>query len=326
LRRLALLCTTIALAALAVGVIARIPAAQTTSPEDCRSGGPIAAAALPETLDLENCPIGGRVITDNGIGTVVPGPGESVYVDALTRDGSQELEVTRYRDGTVELEQVGDESLSEPLIGAQSSLGECSDAKFKRRDYKVFVVLRGYFNPGTTPEELSRKAAVRAVRRGTADITSTRNNCGFRDRVPSYAGMSYEGSTRRRAQIGTGGGCGGQDRYSVVSFGTLPKGALAVTCTESHKMKDGWHTKWSDIMLNKARYNWTTRPQAPSCGNGYDLESTVAHERGHTFGLGHAAPESSHRYLTMSESSNGPCQSSERSLGRGDVLGLARKY
>lgn len=307
-------------------MISRTPAAQTTGPEACRSGGPVAAAALPESLDLENCPINGRVIMDNGIGTVVPGPGESVHVDALTRDGSQELEVTRYRDGTVDLEQVGDESQSGPLIGAQSSPGECSDAKFELRDYKVFVVLRGYFNPRTTPKELSRKAAVRAVRRGTADITSTRNNCGFRDRVPSYAGMSYEGSTKRRAQIGTNGDCGGQDRYSVVSFGTLPKGALAVSCTESHKMKDGWHTKWSDIMLNKARHNWTTRPQAPSCSNRYDVESSVAHERGHTFGLGHAAPESSHRYLTMSETSNGPCQSSERSLGRGDVLGLARKY
>jgi hypothetical protein len=62
-----------------------------------------------------------------------------------------------------------------------------------------------------------------------------------------------------------------------------------------------------------------------SCNHRYDLESTVTHERGHTFGLGHVS-ESNHGNLTMSSASNGACQFSERTLGRGDVLGLANKY
>jgi hypothetical protein len=328
LRRLGLLCAAFAFAALAVGMIARTPAAQTTSPEACRSGGPITAAALPETLDLGDCPIGGRVITDNGIGTVVPGPGESVYVDALTRDGSQELEVTRYRNGTVELRYVGDESeevQGEPEIGAASSPGECSDGAYDDLNSKVKGDLLWRFNPRTTPDELSRKGAVRAIRSGTANIANTRNNCRLGDRVPSYVSISYDGSTRDQAQVGTGGSCTGNDRKTVVSFGRLPKTALAVTCTVV-ALEDGYdRVHWSDIKINKTNFNWTTRPEARSCREKYDLASTVTHERGHTFGLGHVS-ESSHAKLTMSDRSNGPCQSSERSLGRGDVLGLARKY
>src|SRR5215211_8472446 len=71
----------------------------------------------------------------------LPDPGESIYVDALTTTGSQELEVTRYRDGKIELEHVGDESgyaLSEPERSrAASSPGECRDRAFTNLDYRV---------------------------------------------------------------------------------------------------------------------------------------------------------------------------------------------
>jgi hypothetical protein len=327
-RRLILLSAAIALAVLAVGAIARTPAAQ-TSPEvreACRSDkATIPAASLPEIVELEDCPIGGRVITDHGIGTVLPAPGQSIYVDSYTTEGSQELEVTRYRDGTVELKYVGDESQSEPEIGTARSPGECSDGAYDDLSRKVKGDLLWYFNPRTTPDELSRKAAVRAIRKGTANITNTRNNCRLGDRVPSYVSMAYNGSTRDRAQVGTGGGCSGNDSKTVVSFGRLPKTALAVTCTVV-ALESGYdRVHWSDIMINKTNYNWTTRPDARSCRGKYDLAGTVTHERGHTFGLGHVS-ESSHAKLTMSDRSNGTCQSSERSLGLGDVRGLGNKY
>jgi len=322
---LILLCAAIALAVL---TLARTPAAQ-TSPEvreACRSNiATIPAGSLPETVRLATCPVGERMITDHGIGTILPAPGQSIYVDSLTTEGSQELEVTHYRNGTVELKYVGDESQSEPEIGTASSPSECSDGKFNDRTRKVKGDLLWHFNPRTTPDELSRRGAVGAIRKGTANIANTLNNCHLGDRVPSNVSISYDGSTRDHAQVGTGGRCLGNDGETVVSFGRLPKTALAVTCTVVALERGYDRVKWSDIMINKTSFNWTTRPDSRSCRSKYDLASTVTHERGHTFGLGDVR-ESSHAMLTMSERSNGPCQSSERSLGRGDVRGLGNKY
>jgi hypothetical protein len=331
LRRLALLATTFALAALAVGIIAGTPAAQ-TSPEVRQACRPdratISAGSLPETVRLENCPVGERVIRDNGIGTFFPAPGQGIYVEALTTEGSQELEVTHYRNGTVELSYVGDDTEAaqgEPQVGTASSPGECSDGTYNALDRKVYANLRWYFNPRTVPQELARKGAVEAIRRGTANITGVQDRCGVRDRVKW--GMSYEGSTRATAQVTTNNNCVANDGKTVVSFGTLPEDTMAFTCTVLVPTPgpNNDRVKWSDIMINKAHRNWTTRPGSPNCRGRYDLESTITHERGHTFGLGHVS-ESSHRNLTMSDRSNGPCQSSERSLGRGDAKGLNSKY
>jgi hypothetical protein len=111
----------------------------------------------------------------------------------------------------------------------------------------------------------------------------------------------------------------------VAGFGTLPSGSLGMTCV-SYVPQDGREKPMeSDTRVNKARYRWTTRPQARSCHGSYDLESTISHERGHTFGLGHVS-ETYHPNLTMSPDTKGPCRSSKRTLGRGDVLGLWEKF
>jgi hypothetical protein len=292
----------------------------------------IPAAELPERVDLDHCPIGGSVIRDHGVGTVLPEPGEAIYVEAMMTDGAQELEVARFGDGTVELEHVGDESVEaqdEPEIGvAGSSQGECSDNAFTHNSWWVhledprFPRLRWYYNPKTTPDELSSSGAVSAIRRGTANITETQSNCRRGDRVPEA--MSYEGTTSANAQIGSRGNCSGNDGMTVVSFGRLSKGMLAATCTVYVKDRPYDRVKWSDIMINKAHHRWTNNPGARSCRSKYDLESMITHERGHTFGLGHVS-ESSHPKLTMSTGMFA-CQSSERTLGLGDWLGLKRKY
>lgn len=329
-----LLFAAISLLAVAVGTTTRAPAAQTSGEtyEACRSGKEtISASALPETVSLERCPVGERVIRDNGIGTILPAPGQSIYVDALTTTGSQELEVTRYMDGTLELDHVGDETEAaqqpEPELGAAASgPAACRDGHYNNLDRKVHADLKWYFNPRTAPSELSRKGAARAIRRGTVNITEVQDNCGgLPDRVKWR--MLYQGSTRATAQLGKSGNCNGNDMDTVVSFGTLPRSALAVTCTITtpERGPNNDRVKWSDIKLNSSHFNWTTRPQSPSCKRRYDVESTITHERGHTFGLAHVS-ESDHGNLTMSDRSNGTCQSSERTLGRGDALGLNRKY
>jgi hypothetical protein len=327
-----LLITALTLAVLTVVIVTGASSAQTKQQtyDACQPGADaITASRLPETVSLQRCPVGERVIRDNGVGTVLPAPGQGVLVDALTLTGSQELAVTRYRDGTVELNHVGDESQSEPEIDTASSPGECSDGAKSDLRYAVKKPQAGgihwFFNPRTTPDELTRKGALRAIRKGTANIMNAKNNCHLGKVIPREVIFAYDGSTRDRAQVGPRGGCTGNDRKTVVSFGRLPESALAVTCT-AWSVEPGYdRVHWSDIMINKTNFNWTIRPEARSCKGKYDLASTVTHERGHTFGLGHVS-ESQHRNLTMSDRSNGPCQRSEQSLGRGDWRGLVCKY
>jgi hypothetical protein len=329
---LTLLAAALVLATLAAGTISRAPTSQPNPEiyEACRPDrSTIPAPDLPETVNVENCPVGEREITDNGVGTVLPTLGESIYVDALTVAGPQQLEVTRHLDGTLELEHVGDESdgtQDEPEISAAaSSPGECSDRTYNDADRRVIETHPWYINRSTTPRELAQKTAIRALKSGGANITQTRSNCRhLGDRVPEK--LSYQGKTASHAQIDASRHCNGNDGKTVVSFGILPRGTLAVTCIISAVNHSGDNpVKTSDTKFNKTHFNWTVRPNSRSCRGRYDLEGIMTHERGHTFGLDHVL-ESSHGKLTMSAGINGPCQSSERSLGRGDVRGLNNIY
>ncbi len=81
----------------------------------------------------------------------------------------------------------------------------------------------------------------------------------------------------------------------------------------------------SDIRLDKVDYDWTIYPGASDCDDRYyDIEAVMAHERGHTYGLGHVTVED-HGRLTMSEAMR-PCDGQHRTLGLGDVRSLRQKY
>lgn len=324
-----------ALAFMATGVaaFAGMPAAQTgtETPEACASGEQeISASALPEYVDAEACQAGGRPIVDGAIGATLPPPGEGVYVEALTADGAQQLEIKHLQDGTIQIDHAGEESgVGEALAGAgrdivaSRSPGECRDPAYTGAKWRVAKTFRYRINWRTTPSELSRVSAIAAIRRGGGNVARTANGCKLGDRVP--ARIIYEGYSAARAGVGADSRCTGNDRTSVVSFGNLGSRIFATTCTY-YDFKPGFdRVTYSDVKINKADRRWTTKPRARSCKRAIDLEGVMTHERGHTFGLGHVA-EKAHRDLTMSPIINGPCQASERSLGRGDVLGLGRKY
>lgn len=319
-------------AALALGLASAMAYSDPTSAlpgasvlKACAAGqGKIEASRLPDVVEPGRCPVGDRIIADNGVEGVLPARGSSVYAEALDVSGAQELVITHRTDGTIELGKVGNDSAAAETTTrtASSAPAECSDGAYSRLSYRVQPGLRYFFNRATTPSELTPSAAEGAIVRATANVANTRNACGLGDRVP--VGMAYAGATRAAAGVTTSGGCGRNDGTSVVSFGALPSGILAVTCTYYNVVNGPDPVTASDVKVN-AGPTWTTNPAATSCRNRYDLESIMTHERGHTFGLSHVA-ESTHRNLTMSTTINGPCQASERTLGRGDVLGLDGKY
>ncbi|QIN79020.1 matrixin family metalloprotease [Rubrobacter marinus] len=289
------------------------------------SEGKIEARGLPPVVDAGDCPVGDRVISDNGASSTLPPRGESVHVETLGVSGAQELVIEHRPDGAIELAKVGDDSAANEPARATRATGpsECSDRAFTPLSYRVEPGLSYYFNRATTPSEITRTAAEAAVRRATTNVANTRNACRLGDRVS--VGMAYAGATTAVAGVSASGTCAANDGKSIVSFGTLSSGALAVTCT-NYLVGGGGPDRVtaSDIRINTGP-RWTTAPTARSCKNSYDLESVLTHERGHTFGLSHVS-EGSHGNLTMSTRSNGPCQASERTLGRGDVLGLDAKY
>lgn len=319
------------LAVLLVATFARTPAAQTGAQvlKACEvDEQEIEASALPDVVGQAECPVGGRQIVDGPVASVVPPAGEGVYVEALTLEGAQELEIRRLQDGSIELEGVGEESeeaeIGEMLrstVAARSASDECRDIAYQSNDWRVVDSLGFRINLGSIPQEISLKSAADAIRRAGVNITGTDNGCKMGDRVP--ADLNYNGNSDAQANVGAATSCTQNDEFNVVSFGDRPSGTLATTCTYFNG--GSGEVTGSDIEVNKDDFRWTTRPLARSCKGRFDLEAIMTHERGHTFGLGHVL-EKSHRNLTMSNFANGPCQASERSLGRGDVLGLDRKY
>lgn len=323
----------LAFALLAVAAFARTPAAQTGARvlEACEANEQeIEAAALPRVVGPGECPVGERQIVDGPVASVVPPAGRGVYAEVLTTSGAQELGVRRLPGGAVELTHVGNESgaAAGPEGAAAGDLSRatsregCFDPANTNLDRKVAGTLDYNFNVSTTPPNLSRLATRNAIRAGGLNVFNTRNDCRLGDRVP--VALRYAGGTWAPAQVGDGI-CGANDGRSVVAFGNLGDGVLAATCTISQGRPGYDEVLAADVKINRADFRWTTAPDSGSCRGAYDVGGIMTHEWGHVFGLGHVA-ERDHRALTMSPVINGPCQASERSLGRGDVLGLDGKY
>jgi len=160
--------------------------------------------------------------------------------------------------------------------------------------------------------------AARAIEKAGNNVSRVRDSCG----VPAV--LKYRGVTPTSVDMDAGGTRKANVYTSVVGFGDLPRSSTDNTCVWAWTQGGVDRINSADVRLNKADYRWTTRVTR-SCRGKYDVESTMTHERGHTFGLGDI-PESSHPNLTMSSPSKGACQTSERSLGMGDAIGLNEKY
>ena len=305
-------------------MLAGAPLAQTEDVlKACEPGEPeIEAAALPAVVEPGECPVGGRRIVDGPVGTVVPDPGEGVYAEVLTTSGAQELEVRRREGGALVLDRVGDGSGAEGAARLAGGPAECVDRAYTDLSYMVASSLEYRVNVTSTPPGVPRPGARSAISRAAANVFGTANSCRMGDRVP--VALRYAGTTSVNAQVGDGL-CGNDDGRSVVSFGALRQGVLAATCTLFDETRSYDRVRSSDVKVNKKVYRWTLYPGSRSCSKKWDLESVMTHEWGHTFGLGHVS-EAHHGRLTMSGGINGPCQSVERTLGRGDVLALDGKY
>lgn len=263
---------------------------------------------------------------------IAPEAGLGVFAEVLFDDGRTETlhlrtgldEVVMRVDSTpVVSEQAGEEggSVAEQAgeASAPGATKPCSDGAKNPLPYHVDGTLSWRFNAGSSPGGNAVADVEAALIRAAGNITKSRNSCGLADLVDVK--HAYAGRTTKGAQIGADATCKAQGNgLDSVGFGALPEGVLGLACV----FYDGTGAVVeADIRLNAARAWYAEQPA--SCTNRYSIEAVATHEFGHVFGLGHVA-EGAHGNLTMSPQINGPCQSSEATLGRGDVLGLRAKY
>lgn len=253
---------------------------------------------------------------------IAPQPGQSVFGEAILTSGATDaLHLRTDADSAVwDLGDSAKEAPSAAPAGASGAPAPCADGANNPLGYKVGGRLDWWFHAASTPAQSSVDNVEAALTQAARNITQSRNSCGMSDLVGVT--QSYRGRTGKPTQIGADASCSGTgDGQNTVGFGDLPDGVLGLACV----FYDGdGKVVEADIRLNKVESHWyAVKPS--SCSGRYSVEGVATHEFGHVFGLGHVG-ESGHGNLTMSPQINGPCQSTEASLGRGDVLGLRALY
>ena len=193
----------------------------------------------------------------------------------------------------------------------------CSDGAYQATGYRWTTRLNWRFKASSRPKGWSSSGTAAVLARAASNITNGRNDCGLPDAIS--ATNLYRGTTSRAPNIGSGGGCRGRDGYNVVGFGTLPSGYLGLTCWWTYNGR----IVEADIKLNKAYYHWYIK-RPSGCTRKWSVEAAATHEFGHAFGMAHVS-EASHPSLTMSPVIKA-CQSSEKTLGWGDLRGLQSQY
>jgi len=194
--------------------------------------------------------------------------------------------------------------------------GPCADAAFKLSGFRWDGPLEWSFQESSVPDEYKPSDVLEVLTQSVENITDGRNDCGLPDKIGATA--TYAGRTTKPP-------CESDlaDGYNSVGFGELPetepKDTIAFVCTYG----DDDEVVEADILINSA-IAWALAEDECE-GDQEVLEATTTHEFGHVFGLSHVS-ERLHGDLTMSPTSNGPCDTEETSLGLGDILGLEELY
>jgi hypothetical protein len=262
--------------------------------------------------------VAGDVIVREGLELAVPETASQISIVGEREDGSAvELTIRLGSDGLIEVLPP-----EPPAVLEAASTAPCQDGAFNLSGHAWKMTYRWHFQAGSTPSVNSKTNVETALIRAANAITSSRNDCGLADEVS--ATNEYLGRTAAAPAIrGTSTGglvCGSTDGKSVVGFGRLPAGFLAVACTWS----DGnGNAVEGDIKYN-TRNSWYALSVPAGCSNRFGIQGVGAHEFGHVFGLAHVS-ESAHPNLTMSTAGRS-CSNAELSLGLGDVRALRQLY
>jgi hypothetical protein len=258
----------------------------------------------------------GDVVTVNGISVTAPANAGSVALTVDRVDGtSQTLSVTTDAAGRV-------------TVGNDSATSGTTDVAPPKCDDPAYSLISGASWPGayswafrraTTPNEMTKKAATRELKKAVNNNSNSSNACGLADQVDLP--NNYQGSTTQASDVTSQPACVGNPQpINVTEFGPMGGGGiLAATCTYS----SGGTITNADVKLN-TNFEWW-EGTGGCTGQVFGLQGVQTHEYGHAVGVGHVS-EADHGNLTMSTNINGTCSNFEASLGQGDVLALRDLY
>lgn len=268
---------------------------------------------LPQTFVPAGCDLTGRKVRTPAGELTVPPAGHGVGAERVLAGGRTVTAVVEHRpDGTV---VAGATPPATAAAAGRSDTG-CDGTAYELAGSEFVSPFRWWFNPGG----MAGPAQLRdAVIRGLDDVSRRRTDCGPTTPLPAAVQPQYLGTTTVAPGITPDAGCG-TDGRSVVGFGPLEGGWWAMSCW----WWDAVGTVEADVLFAEDQRWWTNRTIA-TCRARIDVEGLAAHEFGHVFGLLHV-DDGAHPDQTMSTYINGYCSKVERTLGTGDLAGLARLY
>jgi hypothetical protein len=220
---------------------------------------------------------------------------------------------------TEDITVVGEAILAAPTTAATANTvadtsTDCTTTAYALEKWRLAGTYNWYYNSAAAPAAVM-SAALTTIQRATTNVTTGQNRCGTRSALA--ISQSYKGAETKAAQISSTATCTGNDGVSVTSWGVLPASTLGYTCVY-YKTSTGVVLS-SDMMLNSTK-KWFVGAVPAGCVDSFDLESVVAHERGHTAGLSHV-DQAAYPRQTMSPRTLA-CTTYKRLLGSGDLKGL----
>ena len=342
--------TVSALAVAAVGMIAGgllaagpAGAARDVTTRGCPDRAHLDARTMPAGTDVVRCDLVGAWYDAGAVLLQVPPPGYGVRGHGLeagrassapTSDVDAQLTVASSgRVAEAPAEKVASPSARQVASSsvAAAATAPCSDSAYALWDEKWFTSFNWYVNFANRPSNITNTDTAAALKRAMSNITGEKDSCGYADGVSLTA--TYGGSTSIGSSVGqvkNASGvyvirCGNGDTHSVTTFGDIPSSFVAYTCDWVTLNDSGPDSTISaDIKYNVHDVSFTQYGGKSTCRSRYDLESVATHEFGHLAGLGHVTG-AAHANLTMYPTVY-YCDIRNRTLARGDVLGLRKKY
>jgi len=184
----------------------------------------------------------------------------------------------------------------------------CSNTTYTKLGYRWTGPVNWSYNPAG--QRVSGAAAINA---GADAWTGAITACGRK--TTTTASERMIGTTTQSPGVTSAGGCGASSGASVVGWGSLKAGVLAVTCV--------WSRSGTAVEVDQ-RYTMAQQWSATTTCSGarFDLRGVATHEWGHAFGLGHTVQTSG---LVMKPAST-TCETGQRTLGFGDLRGIDALY